>query len=81
MTVVDDNDKEILQILKVDGRASIRNIAKQLNISPATVSRKIKKMEKQNIIKAYVSIIEDDTALLITQKRIAAHGNNKTRSS
>ncbi len=53
-------DKQILEILRLNGRASIRNIAKQLNTSPATVSRKIKKMEDENIIKAYVSIIEDE---------------------
>jgi DNA-binding Lrp family transcriptional regulator len=53
-------DKHILRILKMDGRASIRNIAKRLEISPATVSRKIKKLEENNIIKAYVSIVEDD---------------------
>ena len=53
-------DKQILRILKLDGRASIRDIAKQLDVSPATVSRKIKKLEENNIIKAYVSIVEDD---------------------
>ena len=31
-----------------------------MEISPATVSRKIKKLEENNIIKAYVSIVEDD---------------------
>jgi DNA-binding Lrp family transcriptional regulator len=44
----------------MDSRASIRDIAKQLDVSPATVSRKIKRLEEDNIIKAYVSIIEDD---------------------
>ncbi len=58
--IADDMDKHILRILKMDGRASIRNIAKRLEISPATVSRKIKKLEENNIIKAYVSIVEDD---------------------
>lgn len=56
----DPIDKKILEILRLDGRASIRDIAKQLNISPATVSRKIKQLEQENIIKAYVSIIEDE---------------------
>lgn len=60
LRLADKVDKQILQILKLDGRASIRNIAKQLNVSPATVSRKIKKLEENNIIKAYISIIEDD---------------------
>jgi Lrp/AsnC family leucine-responsive transcriptional regulator len=56
----DDIDKGILEILRLDGRASIRDIARQLDVSPATVSRKIKQMEQDNVIKAYVSIIEDD---------------------
>ena len=60
MTIADEVDKQILRILKLHGRASIRDMAKQLNVSPATVSRKIKKLEKNNIIKAYVSIVEDD---------------------
>ena len=53
-------DKQILEILRLDARASIRDIARKLNTSPATVSRKIKQMEDENIIKAYVSIIEDE---------------------
>jgi DNA-binding Lrp family transcriptional regulator len=60
LAIADEVDRHILRILKMDGRASIRNIAKRLEISPATVSRKIKKLEENNIIKAYVSIIEDD---------------------
>ena len=60
MSTVDETDKQILQILRLDGRASIRDIAKQIDVSPATVSRKIKRLEDDNIIKAYVSIVEDD---------------------
>ena len=60
MNTSDSLDKQILEILKLDGRASVKDIAHQLNTSPATVSRKIKKMEEDNVIKAYVSIIEDE---------------------
>ena len=52
-------DHEILKILKTDGRATIRGIAKTIDTSPATVSRKIKHMEDQKIIKGYVAIIEE----------------------
>ena len=60
MTAEDPVDVRILEILRLDGRASIRDIAKKVGISPATVSRKIRQMEDDNIIKAYVSIIEDE---------------------
>ena len=60
MTTEDPVDVRILEILRLDGRASIRDIAKKVGISPATVSRKIRQMEDANVIKAYVSIIEDE---------------------
>ena len=60
MSLSDPVDKKILEILRLDSRASIRDIAEKIGISPATVSRKIKRMEDDNIIKAYVSIIEDE---------------------
>lgn len=60
LTITDEVDRQILLTLKMNGRASIRDIAKQLKVSPATVSRKIKKLEANNVIKAYVSIVEDE---------------------
>jgi DNA-binding Lrp family transcriptional regulator len=60
LTVQENIDKQILEILRLDGRASVRDIARQLDVSPATVSRRIKQMEQDNVIKAYVSIIEDE---------------------
>ncbi|MCK5669990.1 AsnC family transcriptional regulator [Candidatus Bathyarchaeota archaeon] len=82
MTIADEVDRQILQILKMDGRASIRNIAKQLDVSPATVSRKIKKLEKNNIIKAYISIIEDDelgkgTRAVLMVRTTGDYGSNQ----
>ena len=53
-------DKQILEILRLNSRATVREIAEKIGVSPATVSRKIRKMEDENIIKAYVSIIEDE---------------------
>jgi DNA-binding Lrp family transcriptional regulator len=57
---LDDVDKQILSILKLDSRATVRDIAKQLEVSPSTVSRKIRRMEQENTIKGYVSIVEDE---------------------
>ncbi|MCW4014106.1 MAG: Lrp/AsnC family transcriptional regulator [Candidatus Bathyarchaeota archaeon] len=60
MTIQDPIDKKILEILRLDGKASVRDIAERIDVSPATVSRKIKQMEQENVIKAYVSIIDDE---------------------
>jgi len=56
---LDDVDKKVLRILKLDSRATVRDIAKQLDVSPSTVSRKIRRMEQENTIKGYVSIVAD----------------------
>ena len=38
----------------------MREISKLINISPPTVSRRIRKLEEKGVIKGYVSIIEDE---------------------
>jgi Lrp/AsnC family leucine-responsive transcriptional regulator len=38
----------------------VREISKVIDSSPATVSRRIRKLEENGIIKGYVSIIEDE---------------------
>ena len=59
MSHLDELDKEILRIIKLDGRARVSEIAELVGSTSPTVSRKIKLMEEANIIKGYVSIVED----------------------
>ena len=59
MVSLDAVDKKILEMLAEDSRITVREISRKLDVSPSTVSRKIKHMEEANIIKGYVSIIED----------------------
>ncbi len=49
---LDELDKDILNILTKDGRASFRQIAKDLNKSPVTVKKHVEELEK-NIITSY----------------------------
>lgn len=56
----DDLDKRILELLSHNSRISVREISRILDSSPATVSRRIRKLEEINVIKGYVSIIEDE---------------------
>ena len=60
MVRLDDVDKKILRILKLDSKATMRDISSRLGVSSATVSRKIRRMEEDNTIKGYVSIVEDE---------------------
>jgi len=56
---LDKLDKEILRVIKLDGRARVSDIAEKVGSSSPTVSRKIKQMEDDNVIKGYVGIVED----------------------
>ncbi|MEM2102101.1 MAG: winged helix-turn-helix transcriptional regulator, partial [Candidatus Bathyarchaeia archaeon] len=49
--VLDETDVEILKTLTTDARLSSRQIAKQCGISIGTVLSRIKKMEKEGIIR------------------------------
>ena len=56
---MDELDKDILHVIKLDGRARVSDIAEVVGSSSPTVSRKIKQMEEDNVIKGYVGIVED----------------------
>ena len=53
-------DKQILSLLSRNSRVSVREISRIIDSSPATVSRRIRKLEELGVIKGYVSIIEDE---------------------
>ena len=51
--LIDRKDVEILKRLKVDSRTPMGSIGNKLNISKATVSRRVARMEDENIIRKY----------------------------
>ena len=53
-------DKQILELLSKNSRTSVREISRIIDSSPATVSRRIRRLEEEGVIKGYVSIIEDE---------------------
>lgn len=57
---LDEVDEQILDILSRDGRITAVEIAKRLEVSTSTITRKIKRMEAAGIIRGYVGIIEDE---------------------
>ena len=57
--LIDKLDQEILSILSTNSRITISELAKLIDSSKPTVSRKIKNLEENGIIKGYVSIIDD----------------------
>jgi len=57
---LDEIDEKILRNLLVDARQSARQLALKLGISTVTVLSRIKKLEKEKIIKGYTTIIDHE---------------------
>ena len=57
---LDELDGKILQLLSDDSRLSYREIAKELGVSHANVSSRIKKMEEERVIRGYTTILDPE---------------------
>lgn len=51
--MLDEKELKIVQALKQDSRASIRDIAKKTKLRPSTVHQKIKKLKQNNTIENF----------------------------
>jgi DNA-binding Lrp family transcriptional regulator len=56
----DDTDRRVLAALVADGRASLRDIAERTGISLATVNRRVRQMEDQDVIRGYTALVDAD---------------------
>jgi DNA-binding Lrp family transcriptional regulator len=55
---LDKKDKLILEILQNDGKASLRDIEKKINLSTTAIRKRLEKLTEQKIIKKYMAIID-----------------------
>ncbi|MBJ20809.1 MAG: Lrp/AsnC family transcriptional regulator [bacterium] len=49
--IVDDLDKQIIELLHEDGRMSIQDIAQRLSSTSSTVRKRIRRLEDENIMR------------------------------
>jgi len=61
MALLDDVDKKIIELLKIDSRQSYRELAKNLNISHVNVSNRIKNLEEAGVIRGYTVVVDPDS--------------------
>lgn len=59
MAVLDDVDRQILAILRRNGRTPVTEIARAVRLSPAPVARRIERMETDGVIRGYCAIVDD----------------------
>jgi DNA-binding Lrp family transcriptional regulator len=60
MMQLDETDVKIMKALTLDARLSSRQIASQCNISIGTVLSRIKRMEKDGVIKGYSAMLDHE---------------------
>lgn len=72
---MDELDLDLLRELNINARKSLRELARELKISLSTCSARVKKLEKEAIIKGYTPVIDAEkvgyTLFAIIELRIS----------
>lgn len=55
---IDETDKKILNVLLENSKLSYRNIAKKVGVSVVTILKRVKILEKENIIKTFTTDLD-----------------------
>ncbi|WP_258084049.1 Lrp/AsnC family transcriptional regulator [Thermococcus thermotolerans] len=58
MPGIDEKDREILRILRKEGRITLTELGKRVGLSPASVKNRVEKLEKLGAIKGYSAIVD-----------------------
>lgn len=83
---MDDIDSEIIRSLVRNSRITLSQMSKEINVPDATISNRLKKLEK-NVIKQYTLLVDPDemglkvTAIIIIQTESEKHENVKNELS
>ena len=57
MPGVDEKDREILRILRKEGRITLTELGKRVNLSPASVKNRVEKLESLGAIRGYSAVV------------------------
>lgn len=86
MNLIDPTDQKILEIIKEDSRLSSRKIAKKAHLPITTVYNRLKKMEKEEIIKKYSVVLDHKklgqiiTVYILVHYNISVWGKETTKA-
>lgn len=58
MPGIDERDREILRILRSNGRITLTELGKRVGLSPASVKNRLEKLERLGAIKGYSAVVE-----------------------
>lgn len=57
---IDEVDRKIIHALNENARKSYRDIAKELGVALSTVSNRIKRLEEEGVLTAYVPVVDPE---------------------
>lgn len=57
---LDTIDKRLLEILQMDSKTGVKEIAAQLNLTKTPIYERIKRYDKEGIIKKYVAVLDTE---------------------
>lgn len=60
MTNLDHIDFKLLEILQLNGKLTTKEIAQQVHLSQTPVYERIKRLEKEGVIKKYVALVDNE---------------------
>ncbi len=58
--VLDEIDIELLNCLQTDGKLSVRELSKMINLSPTPIHQRLKRLETSGIIHHYAAIVDQN---------------------
>ncbi len=60
MTKIDSIDKQLLEMLQENAKTNIKEIATKLNLTKTPIYERIKRFDRESIIKKYVAVLNTD---------------------
>lgn len=58
--VLDEIDIELLNCLQTDGKLSVRELSKMINLSPTPIHQRLKRLETSGILHHYAAIVDQN---------------------
>lgn len=58
MVILDKTDKDILRLIQLNSKWTIKELAQKLHLSTTPIFDRLKKLEKHGVIKNYVALID-----------------------
>jgi len=56
--VIDETDRRLLEILREDGRASVRDVAARLHLSRAGAYARLKRLQESGVVRGFTTVVD-----------------------